>query len=34
MGGDLDLYNSYAQRGNFPRIEDVVASDHFHVPGI
>ncbi len=26
MGGDLDLYNSYAQRGNFPRIEDVVAS--------
>ena len=26
MGGDLDLYNSYAQRGNFPRIEEVVAS--------
>ena len=26
MGGDLDFYNSYAQRGNFPRIEDVVAS--------
>ncbi|MBT6883159.1 MAG: sarcosine oxidase subunit beta family protein [Rhodospirillaceae bacterium] len=26
MGGDLDFYNSYAQRGNFPRIEDVVSS--------
>jgi sarcosine oxidase subunit beta len=26
MGGDLDFYNSYAQRGNFPRIEDVIAS--------
>lgn len=26
MGGDLDFYNSYAQRGNFPRVEDVVAS--------
>ena len=26
MGGDLDFYNSYAQRGNFPRIEEVVAS--------
>ena len=26
MGGDLDFYNSYAQRGNFPSIEDVVAS--------
>ena len=24
MGGDLDFYNSYAQRGNLPRIEDVV----------
>jgi len=26
FGGDLDFYNSYAQRGNFPRIEHVVAS--------
>ncbi|MEQ8665392.1 MAG: sarcosine oxidase subunit beta family protein [Rhodospirillales bacterium] len=26
FGGDLDFYNSYAQRGNFPIIEDVVSS--------
>ncbi len=26
FGGDLDFYNSYAQRGNFPRIEYVVQS--------
>ena len=26
MGGDLDGYNSYAQRGNFPQIEHVVAA--------
>lgn len=26
MGGDLDFYNSYAQRGNLPTIEHVVAS--------
>jgi len=26
FGGDLDFYNSYAQRGNFPCIEHVVAS--------
>ena len=26
MGGDLDSYNSYAQRGNLPRIEHVVGS--------
>ncbi|MDQ2918067.1 MAG: sarcosine oxidase subunit beta family protein [Pseudomonadota bacterium] len=26
MGGDLDFYNSYAQRGNLPRIEDVVSA--------
>ena len=26
FGGDLDLYNSYAQRGNFPRIEYVIQS--------
>ncbi len=26
FGGDLDSYNSYAQRGNFPRIEYVVQS--------
>ena len=24
MGGDLDFYNSYAQRGNLPAIEHVV----------
>src|SRR5690349_2611055 len=26
MGGDLDFYNSYAQRGNLPQIEEVVAA--------
>ncbi|MBK7473323.1 MAG: sarcosine oxidase subunit beta family protein [Betaproteobacteria bacterium] len=26
MGGALDLYNSYAQRGNFPAIEGVLSS--------
>ena len=26
FGGDLDFYNSYAQRGNLPRIEYVVQS--------
>jgi sarcosine oxidase subunit beta len=26
MGGDLDMYNSYAQRGNLPALEEVVAS--------
>src|SRR2546426_3037138 len=26
MGGDLDFYNSYAQRGNLPAIEHVVAA--------
>jgi len=26
MGGDLDMYNSYAQRGNLPIIEEVVAA--------
>ncbi len=26
MGGDLDFYNSYAQRGNLPAIENVVAA--------
>lgn len=26
FGGDLDMYNSYAQRGNMPRIEHVVQS--------
>src|SRR5690606_32297088 len=25
-GGDLDFYNSYAQRGNLPAIEHVVAA--------
>jgi sarcosine oxidase subunit beta len=26
MGGDLDFYNSYAQRGNLPAIEHVVSA--------
>ena len=26
MGGDLDFYNSYAQRGNLPRIQDVASA--------
>ena len=26
MGGDLDFYNSYAQRGNLPKIQEVVAA--------
>jgi len=26
FGGDLDFYNSYAQRGNYPNIEHVVAA--------
>jgi methylglutamate dehydrogenase subunit A len=26
MGGDLDFYNSYTQRGNLPRIEHVVSA--------
>ena len=26
FGGDLDLYNSYAQRGNLPRVEYVIQS--------
>jgi sarcosine oxidase subunit beta len=26
MGGDLDFYNSYAQRGNLPIVEHVVAA--------
>jgi sarcosine oxidase subunit beta len=25
MGGDLDMYNSYAQRGNMPILEEVIA---------
>jgi methylglutamate dehydrogenase subunit A len=26
MGGDLDMYNSYAQRGNLPVLEHVVGA--------
>ena len=33
MGGDLDFYNSYAQRGNLPRIEDVVSACLALFPG-
>ncbi len=32
FGGDLDFYNSYAQRGNFPTIEHVVSSILFLFP--
>ena len=32
MGGDLDFYNSYAQRGNLPIIEHVVAACTRAVP--
>ena len=32
FGGDLDFYPSYAQRGNFPRIEEVVRGTLAHFP--
>ena len=34
IGGGLDLYGSYAQRGNFPTIEKVVASAIELIPAI
>ncbi len=33
MGGDLDMYNSYAQRGNLPVLEHVVSSALALFPG-
>jgi len=34
FGGDLDGYNSYAQRGNLPLVEDVCTEGMALVPGI
>jgi sarcosine oxidase subunit beta len=34
FGGDIDMYNSYAQRGNLPLIEDVVTAGLAMIPGL
>ncbi|WP_300513421.1 sarcosine oxidase subunit beta family protein [Aliiroseovarius sp.] len=34
FGGDLDMYNSYAQRGNLPVVEDVVESGMSLIPAL
>lgn len=34
FGGDIDGYNSYAQRGNLPVVEDVVESGLSLIPGL
>ena len=34
FGGDLDMYNSYAQRGNLPAVEDVFTSAMALMPAI
>jgi sarcosine oxidase subunit beta len=34
FGGDLDMYNSYAQRGNLPLVEHVMAAGVAMIPGI
>jgi len=34
FGGDIDGYNSYAQRGNLPVVEDVVESGMSLIPGL
>lgn len=34
FGGDLDMYNSYAQRGNLPVVEDVVESGISLIPAL
>jgi methylglutamate dehydrogenase subunit A len=34
FGGDLDMYNSYAQRGNLPAVEDVLTSAMALMPRI
>ncbi|WP_293575182.1 sarcosine oxidase subunit beta family protein [Phaeobacter sp.] len=34
FGGDIDMYNSYAQRGNLPVVEDVVESGMALIPAL
>ncbi|UWQ91834.1 sarcosine oxidase subunit beta family protein [Aliisedimentitalea scapharcae] len=34
FGGDLDMYNSYAQRGNLPVVEDVVEGGMALIPAL
>ena len=34
FGGDIDMYNSYAQKGNLPLIEDVVKAGLAMIPGL
>jgi heterotetrameric sarcosine oxidase beta subunit len=34
LGGDLDMYNSYAQRGNMPTLEHVLSSGLAMIPGM
>src|SRR3546814_5118409 len=34
LGGDLDFYNSYAQRGNLPTVETVVAMGCAMMPNL
>ncbi|MCI5095710.1 MAG: sarcosine oxidase subunit beta family protein [Rhodobacteraceae bacterium] len=34
FGGDLDMYNSYAQRGNLPVVEDVIESGMALIPAL
>ena len=34
FGGDIDMYNSYAQRGNLPLIEDVVTAGLAMIPSL
>ncbi len=34
FGGDIDMYNSYAQRGNLPAIEHVISAGMAMIPGL
>ncbi|MBL4807758.1 MAG: sarcosine oxidase subunit beta family protein, partial [Rhodobacteraceae bacterium] len=34
FGGDLDMYNSYAQRGNLPRVEQVAEAGMSMIPAL
>ena len=34
FGGDIDMYNTYAQRGNLPAVEDVVESGISLIPAL
>lgn len=34
FGGDLDMYNSYAQRGNLPVVEDVIKGGVSLIPAL